>query len=186
MEQHIYPQVAGTDLRQLNTSKAPSADWSNLRKKLPDMAGKRVIVLGSKNGWLNEQALTAGALASLGVDPSRASIAAARAAAISSRLRYRLMPTATWPILGGQYDLIIVPSVGQDNYNVLANTAHLLRHGHGRIILSGEADYVQLVESSIYSSDHRSGSWSASSLAKLPSGNVMSILRRTRLGGHQH
>ncbi|WP_125570336.1 class I SAM-dependent methyltransferase [Lacticaseibacillus songhuajiangensis] len=185
MVQHIYPQVAGTDLRNLKTTKAPSADWTNLRKKLPDMTGKRVIVLGSQNGWLNEQAVIAGALASLGVDASRTNVATARAAAISSRLRYRLMPTATWPILGGQYDLIIVPNVGPENYNVLANTAHLLRHGHGRIVLSGVAEYVQQVESSIYSSDHRSGSWSASDLAKLPSGNVMSILRRSRLGGHQ-
>lgn len=185
MEQHIYPQVAGTDLRSRKPTQAPNADWTNLRKKLPDMSGKRVIVLGSKNGWLNEQAVIAGALASLGIDASRSSIATARAAAISSRLRYRLMPTTTWPILGGQYDLIIVPSVGQDNYKVLANTAHLLRHGHGRIVLSGDAEYVQQVESNIYSSDHRSGSWSASDLAKLPSGNVMSILRRSRLGGHQ-
>lgn len=184
MATHTYPQVAGTALKRVKATKAPNPDLPNLLGKLPDMTGKRVIILGSKNGWLNEQVVLAGALASLGVDSSRASIDAARSAAISSRLRYRLMPTTNWPLLGGQYDLIVVPNVTQDNCNALGGIARLLRHGHGRIVLSGESEFVQLVESNIYSSDHRSGSWSASDLAKLPSGHVLSVLRRTRLGGH--
>jgi len=179
-----YPHVAGVELVGYHPQAAPNADWTQFAHKLPDCSGKRVLILNAGSGWFARQAVLAGAIAVLGVDSQAKNVNLARASGQSSRLRFRLMPTSSWPILGGFYDMIIVAGVDRHNFELLADLSHLLRHNHGTIAMFGGEEDVQKAESHVFSSDHQPGSWSASALTRLPSGAVASVLRRRRLGGH--
>lgn len=180
-----YPHVAGVELVGTYNQTAPNADWELFAKKLPDCSGKRVLILNAGTGWLARRAVLNGAIAVLGVDSQAKSIDIARASGQSSRLRFRLMPTSSWPILGGFYDIIIIAGVDQANYELLADLAQLLRHNHGTIAMFGSENDVQQAESHVFSSDHQPGSWSASDLTRMPSGAVASVLRRRRLGSRR-
>lgn len=177
-----YPPVAGVKLQGQHETAAPSPDWAAFAAELPDMAGKRVLVLGCHDGWLNRQAVLDGALNSLGVESSAPLVDAARHQAFSSRLRFRLMPADCWHLIGGMYDLIIVSNITQVDDRLTARLPHLFRHAHGRLALFGDEDAVKQTESAVFSTDHQPGSWRASNLVRLPSGAVASVLRRSRLG----
>lgn len=179
-----YPPVAGVKLKGQLDTQSPSADWAAFAKSLPDFTGKRVLVLGCNNGWLNRQAILGGALSSLGVDSSPQHIDFARKQAYSSRLRFRLMPEDTWPLVGGMFDIIVVSGLTHVNERLMSRLPHLFRHAHGRLALFGDAETVKRAESAVFSADHQPGSWRASELVRLPSGAVASVLRRSRLGGH--
>src|SRR4051812_18331942 len=56
---------------------AAAAEWSDLQRMLPPMAGRRVVDLGCGYGWFCRWAAAAGAQSVLGLDVSRKMLARA-------------------------------------------------------------------------------------------------------------
>lgn len=180
MSKNIYPPLAGADMRQAKTEKA-SSEWQQLLQLLPDCNGKTVLVLNCGNGWLCRQVLALGAISATGIDASAANITAARAAAGSARLRYRLMPSDFWPSIGGMYDIIVAADISPTDANHLATIPAHLRHGHGTLAISGQREALAVLQQTVQVTDQLPGTWHASPVAFLPSGDVAIVMHRRRL-----
>ncbi|WP_155287058.1 class I SAM-dependent methyltransferase [Lacticaseibacillus zhaodongensis] len=182
---NVYPPVAGVELKGQQPHAAPTADWAAIAAQLPNLSGERLLVLGCGDGWLCRTAVVAGALTVQGVDASSPAIMSARKMASSSRLRYRLMPESRWSIIGGQYTLILVTAVKPSNIDQLSRLPRLFRHGHGSIILCGDASSIGQLTEAIYDADRRPGSWREAEAKPLPSGAAMHVLTRSRIGSQR-
>lgn len=102
--------------------------WQALTKTLPDLDGKRVLVLHSADGWFCRYAINHGAVAVLGVDHAIDEILGAREIASSDRLRYQIMADTDLSLLGGTYDLVVGSfDLQQDDLRgITTRVSHLL------------------------------------------------------------
>lgn len=86
---------------------AAAGEWPAFRKRLPDLAGKRVLDLGCGFGWHCRYAIENGARSVTGVDISEKMLARARS--INNDMRIEYVRTAiedfAYPV--GTYDLVI-------------------------------------------------------------------------------
>jgi len=107
--------------------------WQALTKTLPDVAGKRVLVLHSADGWFCRYAVNHGAIAVLGVDHAIEQITAARAVASSDRLRYQILDDNDLGLLGNHYDLVVgefnlqhddLRQISSEITHLLTNSSH--------------------------------------------------------------
>lgn len=86
---------------------AGAGEWHELKKLLPDFAGKRVLDLGCGFGWHCRYAVEHGAMSALGIDLSRRMIEGARERNALPQIEYRVMPIEDYDFPAGAFDVVI-------------------------------------------------------------------------------
>lgn len=84
-----------------------AGEWSDFKRLLPDVAGRRVLDLGCGYGWQCREIAAHGAAHVLGVDSSKRMLAAARARTDEPTITYELGDLATFERPAGSFDLVI-------------------------------------------------------------------------------
>lgn len=86
---------------------AGAGEWHELKKLLPDFAGKRVLDLGCGFGWHCRYAVEHGAMSALGIDLSRRMIEGARERNALPQIEYRVMAIEDYDFPAGAFDVVI-------------------------------------------------------------------------------
>lgn len=86
---------------------AGAGEWHELKKLLPDFAGKRVLDLGCGFGWHCRYAVEHGAVSALGIDLSRRMIEGARERNALPQVEYRVMAIEDYDFPAGAFDVVI-------------------------------------------------------------------------------
>lgn len=84
-----------------------AGEWHELKKMLPDFAGKRVLDLGCGYGWHCAYAVESGADFALGIDLSENMIAVARQRNASAQTEYRCMAIEDFDFPVDSFDVVI-------------------------------------------------------------------------------
>ncbi|MBU5418982.1 class I SAM-dependent methyltransferase [Acetanaerobacterium sp. MSJ-12] len=84
-----------------------AGEWHELRRMLPDLAGKRVLDLGCGFGWHCKYAAEQGAASVLGTDLSEKMLAGARERNADPRVQYRRMSMEEMDFAPGSFDVVI-------------------------------------------------------------------------------
>lgn len=178
---NVYPAVAGVKLKGQQPGAAPSPTWAAIGAHLPNVNSERLLVLGCGDGWICRSAVVAGAFGVDGVDADAKQIMRARAAASSSRLRYRLLPESRWSMIGGQYTVILITKVTANTAQQLSHLPRYFHHGYGSIALCGDVHDLDGLTEAIHDADRKPGSWRAEPDVLLPNHETMRVLHRSRI-----
>lgn len=86
---------------------AGAGEWHELKKLLPDFAGKRGLDLGCGFGWHCRYAVEHGAVSALGIDLSQRMIEGARERNALPQIEYRVMAIEDYDFPAEAFDVVI-------------------------------------------------------------------------------
>lgn len=86
---------------------AGAGEWHEMKKLLPDFAGKRVLDLGCGFGWHCRYAVEHGAVSVLGIDLSQKMIGEARERNALPQIEYRCMAVEDYDFPAEAFDVVI-------------------------------------------------------------------------------
>lgn len=121
-----------------------AGEWHELKKMLPQMAGKRVLDLGCGFGWHCNYAAEQGAASVLGIDISENMLAEARKKTSSQVVEYQKLPIEEISFPANSFDVVISSLA----FHYIENFADIVERVKGCLVSGG--DFVFSVEHPVF------------------------------------